>query len=139
MESSRFDIDGGQEPNGLFRPVYLKGSTFSYVFTWRDENNQLVNLTGYTGLLQVWDKPGVGVPAIEFNTADGTMILGGSAGTMRLWHNAVKTSQFALSIPSASVAKPRPIRKMFYSFMLYPGGVVADGFEIMHGIFGVAE
>lgn len=64
--------------------IIEQGATFDVVLTWKDGRKDLIDLTGWTAKLQVRDYPGSGDVLLEMNTENGTVILGGTAGTIRL-------------------------------------------------------
>lgn len=74
----------------VYNIKHKQNTTFTRVFTWRDSNGNLVNLTGYTGIMKVRKTyPATFlVPAhmdaavVTFSTANGKMALGGVAGTI---------------------------------------------------------
>lgn len=68
-----------------------QGATFRRVITWRDDDGNLVNLTGYTARMQVRRIPG-DTTLLELTTANGRISLGGSAGTITLLVTAAVTA-----------------------------------------------
>lgn len=68
------------------------GSTFDKVITWKDENNNLVNLTGWTARLQMRATIGADNPFMTLTTGNGGITLGGAAGTISLMIAASATS-----------------------------------------------
>lgn len=70
----------------------LKGATFDYKFTWKDESGALINLTGYTARMHMREKIEYATPFMTFTTADSSIVLGGAAGTIQMKANAATTS-----------------------------------------------
>ena len=75
---------------GRYDFVIEQGATFSRVITWRDAADALVNLSGYTGRMQIRDKR-AGTTLVDFSTGS-RMTLGGAAGTITLALTAVETA-----------------------------------------------
>lgn len=59
-------------------------ATLSEVHTWYDANNQLVDLTGYSALMEVRTDPASAAVVFSASTANGRVLLGGTAGTVEL-------------------------------------------------------
>ncbi len=64
------------------------GATWTRVITWKDEDGNPVNLSGYTGGMQV--RSG-GTVVVDLNTSNGMMVLGGADGTITLTISASDT------------------------------------------------
>ena len=60
------------------------GATFGIVITWRDENDALVDLTGYTARMQIRETAKDAAQIIELTTENGRIALGGALGTITL-------------------------------------------------------
>jgi hypothetical protein len=83
-------ISGGGSPAGLNLTVN-QGATFSMTFTWlQDDGMTPVNLTGFTAEMQVREQAG-GTLLTTFTTTDGSITLGGTAGTIVLLASATTT------------------------------------------------
>lgn len=78
---------------GIYNIVLNKNETFSRVFTWKSGGTE-VNLTGYTAKLQVRRKTGDTV-ILTFTTADSSIVLGGTAGTITLALAAASTTSLS--------------------------------------------
>lgn len=101
------------------------GADFTKRITWKNPNGSLVNLTGYTGLMQVRKKAGDPLIA-EFKTSDSTMVLGGVNGTIDLDQ-------------PGSVTKDWPPGEYQYDIELYSSGgriycILEGAFEIKPNI-----
>ncbi len=69
---------------GKLNMVIEQGTTFSPVLTYADVNNVAIDLTGYTAKMQI-KKTRADLTALEtLTTADGSIVLGGAAGTITL-------------------------------------------------------
>ena len=81
-----------------------QGETFKHTFTWLDANGVAVNLTGMTAKMHIRERLDSATPALVFSSEvidnpDGTITLGGLAGTIQLKLSSTKTS--AISWTSA--------------------------------------
>lgn len=61
--------------------VVDKGATLSQVFTMKNPDGTLMNLTGYTAKSQVRTNPGAAL-VLEMSTSNGRITLGGALGTI---------------------------------------------------------
>jgi tRNA threonylcarbamoyladenosine modification (KEOPS) complex Pcc1 subunit len=82
-------------PAGGYDMVCEQGATFSRVFTWADENEVPVDLTGYTARMHVRTAVGTATTTIELTTANSRITLGGAAGTITLQLTATDTAALA--------------------------------------------
>lgn len=71
-------------PAGTYNITAEQGATFSRVLTWRDENDALINLTGYTARMQVRADYASPTAALSLTTENGKITLGGALGTVTL-------------------------------------------------------
>lgn len=112
-------------PAGLYNILAEEGATFSRTITWRDSNNALVNLTGYTARMQVRATIGdtSASPLLSLTTENGRIALGGSAGTI------------TLTVPFASMNIPEG-QYVYDLEMVGPGGTVVT--RLIQGSFIVA-
>jgi hypothetical protein len=78
-----------------------QGATFQLSLTWRDENSNLVNLTGYTARMQVRAVITDTTPLLDLTTTNGAIVLGGALGTIAVTASAAQTA--ALTAPSKGV------------------------------------
>jgi len=67
-----------------------QGATFSSVLTWKDENGNPINVTGYAAQMQVRSKPCTDAILTLSNT-NGKIALGGALGTITLTLAASET------------------------------------------------
>ena len=72
------------------------GTTFSRVFTWKDENEAAVNLTGYTARMMARTSIDSTSPFITLTTENGGIALGGAAGTITVTMTATETAALAV-------------------------------------------
>jgi hypothetical protein len=66
--------------------IYIEqGATYDQTFTWTDNNDVPINLTGYTARMQIRRDVAEKDVTIDFDvTTSGTITLGGSAGTIHV-------------------------------------------------------
>lgn len=69
-----------------------QGATFTATITWRDANQILVNLTGYTARMQLRTSLNSGSVALELTTENSRIALGGAGGTISLLISATDTA-----------------------------------------------
>jgi hypothetical protein len=70
--------------------VCEQATTFNFVFSINN-NNTLLNLTGYTGVMTVRPFVGANTTTVVASTANGRMTLGGIAGTVTVLIDATTT------------------------------------------------
>ena len=70
--------------------VCEQATTFNFVFSINNNNN-LLNLTGYTGVMTVRPFVGANTTTVVASTANGRMTLGGIAGTVTVLIDATTT------------------------------------------------
>lgn len=84
-----------QEPGRYDFTIY-QGASFDRTFTWQTgAPASNVNLTGYTGRMQIRAAVGSPTTIVELTTSNGRMTLGGSAGTIALAITATDTTPLA--------------------------------------------
>lgn len=69
---------------GTYNIEAFQGDTFTLPIVWRDENRDLVDLTGYTARMQVRVTVDADDFLLELTTENGGITLGGTAGTIDL-------------------------------------------------------
>lgn len=69
---------------GTYDIEAFQGDTFTLPIVWRDENKDLVDLTGYTARMQLRQTVDAEDFTIELTTENGGITLGGTAGTIDL-------------------------------------------------------
>lgn len=77
---------------GTYNIVCEQGATFTRVITWRDSNNNPINLTTYTARMQVRDHYSATTTALSLTTENGGITLGGALGTVTLLASATTTA-----------------------------------------------
>ena len=82
---------------GNYDITVYQGTTFSQVFTWKDQNDALINLTGYTARMMARTSVDAASPFITLTNANGGIALGGAAGTITLSMSDADTSALALA------------------------------------------
>lgn len=80
---------------GTYNFTADQGATLDRTLTWRDSNNALVNLSGYTARMQLRTTIDAPTAAVTLTTENGKITLGGSAGTIRLQMTAAETAAAA--------------------------------------------
>jgi hypothetical protein len=91
MAVARYDFTGEQ---GIKR-----GAKWAQQLIWKDPDDVPINLTGYTGKMQIRRAEHARLIA-EFTTEDATMTLGGSAGTIDLLATATDTLDYPAGVYS---------------------------------------
>jgi hypothetical protein len=61
-----------------------KGATFTQVIKWKDANNNLINLTGYSAEMVIREKTTATNIVLTLSTSNGRIALGGAEGTITL-------------------------------------------------------
>lgn len=56
-----------------------QGVTFDRTITWKDHTGSPINVSGFSARMQIRDRIG-GTVLHEFNSGDGSIVLGGSSG-----------------------------------------------------------
>ncbi len=73
-----------EEQSGILDLVVDEGTDWSETFTWRDENDALIDLTSYTAKMQIRKKVcESGTPELELTDGSG-ITLGGVNGTIQI-------------------------------------------------------
>lgn len=84
-----------QDPGRYDFTIY-QGASFDRTFTWQTgDPATAVNLTGYTGRMQIRQAVGSPAAVIELTTSNGRMTLGGAAGTVAIAITAADTADLA--------------------------------------------
>lgn len=73
-----------------------QGVTWRQVFTFHqgDTASSVVNLTNYTASLTIKDKPSDSTPLATLTSANGGILLGGTAGTITVLQTAAQTTAY---------------------------------------------
>ena len=72
-----------------------QGSTFTRVFTWQDSTGVPINLSMYTGRMQVRATIDNASTLLSLTTENGGIALGGAAGTITVTATATQTAAVA--------------------------------------------
>lgn len=95
---------------GKYDIAIEQGATWTLNLTYRDGDNNLVNLTGYTARMHIRPFARSKTLILERSSAESTMILGGALGTLQVKATADETA----ALPPGSAV---------YDIELYsPGG-----------------
>ena len=83
-----------------------KGATFTQVIKWKDANNNLINLSGYTAEMVIREKTTATNVVLTLSTANGRIDLGGADGTITLSVSAndmdIAASQYTYTLELTS-------------------------------------
>lgn len=79
-------------PAGGYDMVCEQGATFTRQFTWTDENEVPVNLTGYSARMHVRTAIKASETVVQLTTANGRIVLYPSLGKIELLLDAVTTA-----------------------------------------------
>jgi hypothetical protein len=82
-------------PAGGYDMVCEQGATFLRQFTWTDENEVPVNLTGFTARMHIRTTVAAASTTLELTTANGRITLNPSQGTITLQLTATETAALA--------------------------------------------
>ena len=81
---------------GSWNLTIYQGGTFTYTITWTDQNNALINLTGYAAELKARSSISDTLPFLDMTSSNGQITLGGAAGTVTLTLTASQTAALPL-------------------------------------------
>ena len=95
-----------------------QGSVFQLFFIWLDTLGLPVNLTGYSGKMEI--KPFVGGSVLDSIVSGGEMTLGGTGGTVIVDLTATITAAYTFA-------------RAKYDIELLPAAVAADAVRILEG------
>lgn len=73
-----------------------QGATFDRTITWKDHTGSPIDVSGFSARMQIRDRIG-GTVLHEFDSGDGSIVLGGSSGTIRLIASATDTEDWTWS------------------------------------------
>jgi hypothetical protein len=82
-------------PAGIYNITAEQGATFTRVLTWRDSNDALIDLTGYTARMQVRADYASSTVVLSLTTENGKITLGGVLGTITLLVSASEMADVA--------------------------------------------
>ena len=85
-------------PAGIYDILAEQGATLRRVLTWRDANKDPIDLTGYSARMQVRKTLDTDSVLLSLSTANGSITLGGSTGTVTIEVSPLKMSQLAAGI-----------------------------------------
>lgn len=77
---------------GTWNITIDQGATVSSVLTYKDSNDALIDLSGYTARMQVRDDFTTAATVLDLTTENGGITLGGAAGTVTLAVTATATA-----------------------------------------------
>lgn len=79
-------------PAGTLNLLCDAGATFTRTLTWRDAADALVDLSGYTGRMQVRADVESTSTILSLTTSNGGITLGGAAGTVLITVSATESA-----------------------------------------------
>ena len=82
---------------GIYNIDLIQGASFVRSLTWTDQNNTLIDLTGYTAKLDIRQNISDTSPIISLSTSNSRITLGGALGTILLNLNATETGSLNFS------------------------------------------
>lgn len=71
-------------PAAEYDLIAEQGATFQRTLTWKDDDDSLIDLTGYTARMQVRPNVNSSSLVLDLTTENGRITLGGVAGTIDL-------------------------------------------------------
>lgn len=80
-------------PAAIHNILIEQGSTFKLNLTWKDSDDVPVDLTGYSARMQVRPTVESSDVLLNLNTANGSIVLGGDAGTIAVTAAATQTEK----------------------------------------------
>ncbi len=69
---------------GQYDITIYQGATYNQQFTWKDQANNPINLTGYSARMMARSSIDASSPFINLTNTNGGITLGGAAGTITL-------------------------------------------------------
>jgi hypothetical protein len=79
---------------GIYNFTIKQGATFERVITWKDANDDVIDLTGYEARMMVRENITSAAPFVSLDDTDG-ITLGGVAGTISILLTATQTAAIA--------------------------------------------
>jgi hypothetical protein len=76
---------------GIYNFIINQGATFERVITWKDANDDPINLTNYTARMMIRENVTSATPFISLTSSSG-ITLGGVAGTITILLTASQTA-----------------------------------------------
>ena len=77
---------------GYHHFIIEQGATFGQTLTLKDSSDAVINLTGFSGAMQLRENPDAATAVLELTTANSRMTMGGIAGTVVLSVSATDTA-----------------------------------------------
>lgn len=119
--------------------VIKQGTTWARTVFWLNPDRSPVNITGASARMQIRPSPTSSIILLDLNSADGSLILGGAAGTISWSVSAEDTAAF-VAPPLAIWRNPRSgevINRLgTYDLLVTIGGSV---FPIQDGVIYLAS
>ncbi len=83
---------------GIHHLIIYQGATFRQNFLWQDENENPIDLTGYTARFMARPNVNETTPFITLTTENGGITLGGTDGTIALYMSDTDTAAITAPI-----------------------------------------
>lgn len=109
-----------------------QGSTYNRVFTYKNSNGSLIDLTGFTSRMQIRESYQATSVILELNTANAGIVLGGTLGTITLNITPAQT----LAINMNSLVGIPPYQNYVYDLELINGTNIK---KLINGFFTLIE
>ena len=115
MPSAKYDFKN----TAIKRNACEQGADFNFVFTWKDQSNIAINLSGYSARMQVRLTPQSASPVLDLLSGS-AITLGGAAGTISISISNSQTSglspgefYYDLVLTSGTGVKTRLVEGVF--------------------------
>lgn len=109
-----------------------QGETFTKVFTYKNPDGSLIDLTGYSARMQVRTNYEAPTFLLELTTANGGIVIGGTAGTITI--NITPAQTLAIAITSL-VGIP-PYQNFVYDLEIALGSTIR---KFLNGFFTLTK
>lgn len=80
---------------GVYNFAIEQGTTFRRTLTLKDNAGALINLTGYSGRMQIRAEVDSATVMLSMTTSNGRIVLGGAAGTVQWYISDTDTALLA--------------------------------------------
>jgi hypothetical protein len=82
---------------GYHHFIIEQGATFGQTLTLKDSSDAVINLTGFSGSMQLRENPDSSTTVLELSTSNSRMTMGGIEGTIELLVSATDTEALTAS------------------------------------------
>lgn len=105
---------------GIYDLNIEQGASWTFDMTWKDDQGDPVDLTGYSARMKVRKSYQSSV-VLALTTADGDITLGGVLGTIEIAASATTTSEIPIDYNSLSINSGKQCQVMVYDLELESG------------------